>query len=128
MFELNTISQCKSNSEVNAERLENFCPEFMLSVMCLAAEMGCIGSLTGMMENRGQLVRQYGNNQQKRMLERLEGFLERAIKIEATWGEGSLLQLHHPFVQSEIKNKRISSNEVLASQRLSDDFRLNFKS
>lgn len=94
----------------------------MLSVMCLAAEMGYIGSLTGMMENRGQLVRQYGNDQQKLMLERLEVFWERAVKIEAKWGEGSLLQLHHPFVQSEIKNKRISANEILASQRFSGDF------
>lgn len=126
MFEPNTISQCESNSEINAEQLENFCPEFMLSVMCLTAEMGCIGPLTGMMENRGQLVRQYGTNQHKRMLERLEVFLERAIKIEATWGEGSLLQLHHPFVQSEIKNKRISTNEVLASQRFSGDFLIEF--
>jgi hypothetical protein len=82
---------------------KNFNPNRVVAVMKLTVDMGRVSSLAAMIDCRGSLVRAHGSHRQLLALHELERFLARALKFETEHGQGSQLQLQHPFVQGSIE-------------------------
>lgn len=119
MRKYDNISLLTDMKRSSVETNETFCPELMLSAMSLAFEMGRVGSLALMIEQRGPLIRVYGTDDQQLALYEFENFVRKAINTELEFGRGCLLNLEHPVVQFEFKHKRISIERIKAAQEYS---------
>ncbi len=98
----------------------SFDPAKMLEVMQLAADMGWVSSLAGLIASRGHLVRMMGDEPHLSALDDLEAYLDRALRVESTFGKGSLLRLGHPAVGRAIASGQISKDHFECANRYSN--------
>lgn len=109
------VECCSTSVEPSTPSL--FEPERMLSLMTLAANMGWVSSLAGLMASRGHLVRTLGDEPHRSALDDLVTYLDRALKVESTFGRGSLLRLDHPAVGRAIASGQITQDHIECAKR-----------